>query len=35
MKLFKMPSNQKIGNIIITIFTAIVSKFFMQSCMNV
>ena len=35
MKLFKMPSNQKIGNLIITIFTAIVSTFFMQSCMNV
>jgi hypothetical protein len=35
MKLLKKPSNQKIGNLIITIITAIVSTFFMQSCMNV
>jgi hypothetical protein len=35
MKKFKMPSNQKIGNLIITIITAIVSTFFMQSCMIV
>ena len=30
---FKKPSSDRIGNLIITIFTAIVSTFFMQSCM--
>ena len=34
MKLFKRPSSDRIGNLIITIFTAIVSTFFMQSCMS-
>jgi|GEM_PF-6858554 len=31
---FKKPSSDRIGNLIITIFTALVSTFFMQSCMN-
>ena len=30
--LFKRPSNEKIGNLIITIITALVSTFFLQSC---
>lgn len=34
MKLFRKPSAEKIGNLIITIITAIVSTFFMQSCMS-
>ena len=34
MKFIKKPSNERIGNLIITIFTAIVSTFFMQSCMS-
>ena len=28
----KRPSNEKIGNLIITIITALVSTFFLQSC---
>ncbi len=32
MMLFKRPSNEKIGNLIITIITALVSTFFLQSC---
>ncbi len=34
MKLLKKPSAEKIGNLIVTIITAIVSTFFMQSCMS-
>ena len=34
MKLIKKPSNERIGNLIITIITALVSTFFMQSCMS-
>ena len=34
MKLLKKPSTEKIGNLIITIITAFVSTFFMQSCMS-
>lgn len=34
MTLFKKPSSDRIGNLIITIITALVSTFFMQSCMN-
>jgi len=34
MKYFKKPSNERIGNLIITIITALVSTFFMQSCMS-
>ena len=34
MKLFRKPSTEKIGNLIITIITAIVSTVFMQSCMS-
>ena len=34
MKLLKKPSTEKIGNLIITIITALVSTFFMQSCMS-
>ncbi len=32
MKIFKKPSSDKIGNLLITIFTAIISTLFMQSC---
>lgn len=34
MKFIRKPSNERIGNLIITIFTAFVSTFFMQSCMT-
>ncbi len=34
MKFIRKPSNERIGNLIITIFTALVSTFFMQSCMT-
>ena len=34
MKFIRKPSNERIGNLIITIFTALVSTFFMQSCMS-
>jgi hypothetical protein len=32
MMFIKRPSNEKIANLIITIFTTIVSTFFLQSC---
>ncbi len=32
MMFIKRPSNEKIGNLIITIITALVSTFFLQSC---
>ncbi len=32
MMFIKRPSNEKIGNLIITIITTIVSTFFLQSC---
>ena len=34
MKYFKKPTTERIGNLIITIITALVSTFFMQSCMS-
>ena len=32
MKFIKIPSAEKIGNFFITVVTAFVSTFFMQSC---
>ena len=34
MKLFRIPNAEKIGNFILTVITAFVSTFLMQSCMN-
>ena len=34
MRLLRKPNAEKIGNLIITIITAFISTFFMQSCMN-
>ena len=34
MKLFKKIPAEKIGNFIITVITAFVSTFFMQSCIH-
>lgn len=34
MRLFKNPGAEKIGNFFITIITAFISTFLMQSCMN-
>ena len=34
MKLFRIPNAEKLGNFILTVITAFVSTFLMQSCMN-
>ena len=35
MKIFRIPNAEKIGNFILTVITAFVSTFLMQSCMNI
>ena len=32
MKLFRIPSAEKLGNFILTVVTAFISTFIMQSC---
>ena len=34
MKIFRIPNAEKLGNFILTVITAFVSTFLMQSCMN-
>lgn len=34
MKFFRIPNAEKLGNFILTVITAFVSTFLMQSCMN-
>ena len=33
MKLFKVPNAEKLGNFLVTVITAFISTFLMQSCM--
>ena len=34
MKFFRIPNAEKLGNFLLTVITAFVSTFLMQSCMN-
>ena len=34
MKIFRIPNAEKLGNFILTVITAFVSTFLMQSCMK-
>ena len=34
MKIFRIPNAEKLGNFLLTVITAFVSTFLMQSCMT-